>query len=58
VLRASADGKIALKASVGLTWTTSPDESPDALVARADAAKYQSKMTGNGSVVHVPMAAI
>jgi NTE family protein len=39
-------------------WATlrSPDESPDALVARADAAMYQSKMAGNGSVVHVPMA--
>lgn len=52
----TADGEITLKASVGFTWTTSRDESPDALVARADAAMYQSKMTGIGSVVHVPMA--
>jgi len=52
----TADGEITLKASVGFTWTTAPDESPDILVARADAAMYQSKMTGNGSVVQVPMA--
>ncbi len=52
----TADGDITLRASVGFAWTTTPDESPDALVARADAAMYQSKLAGVGSVVQAPMA--
>ena len=45
------DGHVALRASVGFAWTIAIDESPDALVARADAAMYKSKLDGRGSVV-------
>jgi diguanylate cyclase (GGDEF)-like protein len=53
-LMSTADGDIPLSASVGFTWSASADESPDAIVARADAAMYQSKLAGVGSVVQAP----
>ncbi len=48
------DGHVMLRASVGFAWTSAIDESPDALVARADAAMYKSKLDGTGSVVQGP----
>lgn len=48
------EGEFLLSASTGFAWSTSRDESPDALVARADAAMYQSKQTGIGLVVKAP----
>jgi diguanylate cyclase (GGDEF)-like protein/PAS domain S-box-containing protein len=44
-------GGIPLRASVGLAWTDGRDGSADSLVARADAAMYESKAGGLGSVV-------
>jgi diguanylate cyclase (GGDEF)-like protein/PAS domain S-box-containing protein len=44
-----AGNHITLAASVGVAWSSGSDESPDALVARADSAMYQSKSAGNGS---------
>jgi diguanylate cyclase (GGDEF)-like protein len=49
-----AEGHITLRASVGFAWTITSEESPDALVARADAAMYTSKLDGVGSVVQAP----
>jgi diguanylate cyclase (GGDEF)-like protein len=49
-----ADSHVTLQASVGFAWTVALDESPDALVARADAAMYKSKLDGTGSVVQAP----
>lgn len=37
-------------ASVGLAWTNRANESPDALIARADRAMYESKLGGTGAV--------
>ena len=42
---------IELSASVGVAWTDRQDESPDALIARADSAMYQSKLEPSGTVV-------
>ncbi|PFG34255.1 diguanylate cyclase [Sanguibacter antarcticus] len=42
---------IATSASVGVAWTDSFEESPDALVAEADAAMYRSKRAGTGQAV-------
>jgi diguanylate cyclase (GGDEF)-like protein/PAS domain S-box-containing protein len=54
----TAKGIVTLRASIGVAWTTATDdESPDTLVARADAAMYQSKLTGIGSVVQAPSGA-
>ena len=43
--------QIQLGASIGMAWTDRPDESPDALIARADRAMYQSKLEGSGPVM-------
>jgi diguanylate cyclase (GGDEF)-like protein/PAS domain S-box-containing protein len=51
------DGQIRLSASVGIAWTVDHSESPDALIARADAAMYQSKLAGDGTVVLAPASA-
>lgn len=40
-----------LSASIGVAWTDQGDESPDALIARADSAMYQSKLEASGEVV-------
>jgi diguanylate cyclase (GGDEF)-like protein/PAS domain S-box-containing protein len=42
---------IDISASLGVAWTDRGDESPDALIARADGAMYQSKLGGAGAVV-------
>ncbi len=43
--------QIELSASVGMAWTDRRDESPDALIARADGAMYESKLGGVGAAV-------
>jgi diguanylate cyclase (GGDEF)-like protein/PAS domain S-box-containing protein len=43
--------QIQLGASIGMAWTDRPDESPDALIARADRAMYQSKLERSGAVM-------
>jgi diguanylate cyclase (GGDEF)-like protein len=48
------DDLIPLRASIGVALSSASDTSPDALVARADAAMYQSKLTGTGSIVQAP----
>lgn len=50
----SATGPITLTASIGVAWTHPPAEPADSLIARADAAMYQSKLAGVGAVVHAP----
>ena len=47
----SVADQIELSASVGVAWTDRPDESPDALIARADGAMYQSKLEDSGAIV-------
>jgi diguanylate cyclase (GGDEF)-like protein/PAS domain S-box-containing protein len=47
----TAQEPIELGASVGLAWTNDPGASPDSLIAGADAAMYQSKLSRVGRVV-------
>ncbi len=47
----SVADQIQLSASVGVAWTDRPNESPDALIARADSAMYQSKLEDSGAIV-------
>jgi diguanylate cyclase (GGDEF)-like protein len=47
----TSQGAVALAASIGVAWTGPPGEAADSLIARADAAMYQSKLAGAGSVV-------
>jgi two-component system cell cycle response regulator len=46
-----ADGELQTSATVGVAWTNETSVSPDALIARADTAMYQSKLDRVGSVV-------
>jgi diguanylate cyclase (GGDEF)-like protein/PAS domain S-box-containing protein len=46
-----ADGELQTSASLGVAWTNATSMSPDALIARADTAMYQSKLDRAGSVV-------
>ena len=50
------DGQIATRASVGVVWTAGDDDA-DTLVARADAAMYESKLAGEGRPVLAQSAA-
>jgi diguanylate cyclase (GGDEF)-like protein len=47
----SVTDQMQLSASVGVAWTDSSGESPDALIARADGAMYESKLGATGAVV-------
>jgi GGDEF domain-containing protein len=51
---AARDMRITPRASVGVAWSRG-DEDADALVARADAAMYQSKTVGDGRPVLAPI---
>jgi diguanylate cyclase (GGDEF)-like protein/PAS domain S-box-containing protein len=46
----SGDVEIRLGASVGVAWCPLGECSPDALIARADRAMYESKLSGTGAV--------
>jgi len=45
-----ADGEAQMDASVGVAWTNQRSVSPDALIACADSAMYESKLGGTGAV--------
>lgn len=51
----TVEGQITLAASIGVAWTCPPEEPADSLIARADAAMYQSKVAGIGAVVASPI---
>lgn len=50
---ATPGGAISTTISIGVTLAD-PDESTDALIARADDAMYQAKRTGRNQVIHIP----
>jgi diguanylate cyclase (GGDEF)-like protein len=50
----TARGGVELGASLGVAWTNDPGLSPDALIAQADTAMYESKVCGAGTVVLAP----